>query len=166
MWKKRLAAAAAAVLGAVSGWCGSLSFQIVQHSDSMDEVCQAALAVEDEILNYFYEAGYIVTNAPAEISVSAAGDRKLWASAFSDAAYGSFDDFVQICLDFEDGGRTAGGMSAGRIRSVSWKAVAVASGRVLEEGSSAIKDTGFDGGEDSVREFASGFAAHLRRIIK
>ena len=60
---------------AVSGFCASVSFQIVQHNDSMSSVCNSVLVIEDEILNSFFNSGYIVSNSPAARSSSAAQDK-------------------------------------------------------------------------------------------
>ena len=92
---------------AVLLFCGSLcfanqiSFQIVQHDDSLDSVSEDSMIIEDSVLNNFFEYGFIVTNSDAAISDSAAQDEKLYKIGQGDAFNGFSDYFVQIKLYFE-----------------------------------------------------------------
>ena len=76
---------------AVLLFCGSLcfanqiSFQIVQHDDSLDSVSEDSMIIEDSVLNNFFEYGFIVTNSDAAISDSAAQDEKLYKIGQGDA---------------------------------------------------------------------------------
>ena len=60
--------------------CGTLcfanqiSFQIVQHDDTLDSVSEDSMIIEDSVLNNFFEFGYIVTNSDAAVSDSTAQD--------------------------------------------------------------------------------------------
>ena len=68
MGKKTLLALFAGVFLGANGFCSSLSFQVLQHNDSLNDVCESALVIEDEILSYFFDKGFIVTNVPASVS--------------------------------------------------------------------------------------------------
>ncbi len=87
--------------------CGSLcfanqiSFQIVQHDDSLDSVSEDSMTIEDSVLNTFFEYGYIVTNSEAAISESADQDEKLYKIGQGDAFNGFSDYFIQIRLYYE-----------------------------------------------------------------
>ena len=89
---------------AVLLFCGSLcfanqiSFQIVQHDDSLDKVSEDSLTIEDSVLNNFFEYGFIVTNSDAAISDSAAQDERLYKIGQGDAFNGYSDYFIQIKL--------------------------------------------------------------------
>ena len=78
MGKKTLLALFAGVFLGANGFCSSLSFQVLQHNDSLNDVCESALVIEDEILSYFFDKGFIVTkNGTTSTSVEgvfAAGD--------------------------------------------------------------------------------------------
>lgn len=80
-----------------------VSFQIVQHDSATDDVTEASLTIEDEILNTFFEYGYIVTNSAAAVSSSTSQDEKLFKTGKNDAFNGFSDFFVQINLYY---GRT------------------------------------------------------------
>lgn len=144
----------------------SLAFQIVQHNESMSGVCNSAYVIEDELLNYFFDSGYIVSNAEASISSSAEDDKKLWTNGFYEASDGSFDDFVQIHLYFGSGAdKNAQKVFLGMIDSVSWNITSIKTGKCLESDKKSVqKPMGADT-EENVRNFASDFAAHIKKVI-
>ena len=82
-------------------FANQISFQIVQHDESLDSVSEDSLVIEDSVLNNFFEYGFIVTNSDAAISESAAQDEKLYKIGQGDAFNGFSDYFVQIKLYFE-----------------------------------------------------------------
>ena len=98
---KRLSIFAVLLLGASFCYANQISFQIVQHDESMDSVSEDSLTIEDSVLNNFFEYGYIVTNSDAAISDSAAQDERLYKIGQGDAFNGYSDYFVQIKLWYE-----------------------------------------------------------------
>ncbi len=165
MGKKLLAIAFCLAAFGPAAFCGSLSFQIVQHNDSLSDVCKSALIIEDEILNYFFDAGYIVTNVPAAMSSSAVQDEKLWQSGCNEAAGGSFDQFVQIHLYFNSSESKPERVALGSIDRVSWKVGSVMNGNIVVEGSRDVeKPMGADS-ERNVRGFAADFALYIQQIL-
>jgi hypothetical protein len=90
-------------------FANQISFQIVQHDESLDSVSEDSMIIEDSVLNNFFEFGYIVTNSDAAISESVAQDEKLYKIGSGDAFNGFSDYFIQIKLYYE---RTAQTQSA------------------------------------------------------
>lgn len=82
-------------------FANQISFQIVQHDESLDSVSEDSLVIEDSVLNNFFEYGFIVTNSDAAISESKAQDEKLYKIGQGDAFNGFSDYFVQIRLYYE-----------------------------------------------------------------
>ena len=82
-------------------FCNQISFQIVQHDESVDCVSEDSMVIEDSVLNNFFEYGFIVTNSDAAISDSATQDEKLYKIRQGDAFNGFSDYFVQIKLYYE-----------------------------------------------------------------
>lgn len=82
-------------------FANQISFQIVQHDESQDSVSEDSMTIEDEVLNSFFEYGYIVTNSDAAISNSANQDEKLYKIGSGDAFNGFSDYFIQIKLFYE-----------------------------------------------------------------
>ncbi len=165
MGKKVMLALVAALFGAASGFCGSLSFHVIQHNDSLSEVCESALVIEDEILNYFYDAGYIVTNVPASVSKSDEQDKKLYQNGVNEAAGSAFDKFVQIKLYFTGDETQNTAVALGNMKRISWKVVSVRTGAVLEEGAQEVTTDVAVDNEKNVRKFAGDFAVHLNKVL-
>lgn len=152
---------------AVSGFCASVSFQIVQHNDSMSSVCNSVLVIEDEILNSFFNSGYIVSNSPASMSSSAAQDKKLWNLGYSEAVEGSFEDFIQIHLYFnESTAKNTQTVALGMIDKIGWKIVSLKNGKTVEEKTKSIKKTMGADTEDNVRLFAKDFAVYIQGVLR
>ncbi len=82
-------------------FANQISFQIVQHDESLDSVSEDSMIIEDSVLNNFFEFGYIVTNSDAAISESVAQDEKLYKIGQGDAFNGFSDFFIQIKLYYE-----------------------------------------------------------------
>ena len=60
------------VFGLYSSLCFAkqISFQVVQHDESSKDVTEQSLVIEDEVLNKFFDYGFIVTNSDAAVSTS------------------------------------------------------------------------------------------------
>jgi hypothetical protein len=84
-----------------SCFANQISFQIVQHDDSADNVTEDSMIIEDSVLNTFFEYGYIVTNSDAAISDSESQDERLYKIGSGDAFNGFSDYFIQIKLYYE-----------------------------------------------------------------
>lgn len=165
MGKKLIAAFVLASCTVWNAFCTSLSFHVIQHNESLTDVCESALVIEDAILNYFFDAGYIVTNLPACVSKSEEQDKKFYQNGYNDAASGSFDDFVQIKLYFTGTEEENAKVALGNMKKISWKIVNTATGKVLEEGNQNVTvDVAVDS-EKNVREFAKEFALHLNKVL-
>ncbi len=82
-------------------FANQISFQIVQHDESLDSVSEDSMTIEDSVLNNFFEYGYIVTNSDAAISESSAQDEKLYKIGQGDAFNGYSDYFIQIKLYYQ-----------------------------------------------------------------
>lgn len=75
-----------------------ISFQVVQHDESASKITEQSLVIEDEILNKFFDYGFIVTNSNAAISTSESMDNVLFKNGIGEAFNGYSDYFVQISL--------------------------------------------------------------------
>lgn len=165
MGKKNLMAFFLLASAAAAGFAKSLSFQILQKNDSLNTVCESALAVEDEILGYFFENGYIVSNIPSAVSAGDAQDFKLYNDAYNEAVNGTVDDFCFIKIYFTGNEKENSKVSLGNMKKISWKVVSVKTGNVLEDSSSEIKAGISQNEAANVRNFASEFAMHIQKVI-
>lgn len=98
---KRLITICLIAISATCAFAKQISFQVVQHDLTSDEVTEQSLVIEDEVLTSFFESGYIVTNSAAAVSDSETQDSVLFKTGIGEAFNGSSDYFVQINLFFE-----------------------------------------------------------------
>ena len=98
---KRFSILAILLISGTFCFANQISFQIVQHDDTIDSVSEDSMIIEDSVLNNFFDYGYIVTNSDAAISESASQDEKLYKIGQNDAFNGYSDFFVQIKLYYE-----------------------------------------------------------------
>ncbi len=98
---KRIVIFTALLFSAALCFANQISFQIVQHDDSADNVTEDSMIIEDSVLNTFFEYGYIVTNSDAAISDSASQDERLFKIGTGEAFNGYSDYFIQIKLYYE-----------------------------------------------------------------
>ena len=98
---KRLSILLALLAASALCFANQISFQIVQHDESLDSVSEDSMTIEDSLLNDFFEYGFIVTNSDAAVSNSSAQDEKLFKIGQGDAFNGYSDYFVQIKLFYE-----------------------------------------------------------------
>lgn len=166
MGRKILVVAIALFIGA-AGFCASVSFQIVQHDESLNEVCVSTLIMEDEILNSFYSFGHIVSNVPAVMSSSKNQDSAFWSQGYKEASDGFFDNFIQVHLYLNSAASSnQGKASLGIIKRVAWKVASVATGKTLDEGSKSVSVQTQRDTEENVRGFADELASYLQKTIK
>ena len=98
---KRFCLLVAVFLAGSLCFANQISFQIVQHDDSADNVTEDSFIIEDSVLNTFFEYGYIVTNSDAAISDSESQDERLYKIGSGEAFNGFSDYFIQIKLYYE-----------------------------------------------------------------
>ena len=114
-----------------------IAIQVVQHDETSEKVCEQSFVLEDELMNGFFENGYIVTNSQASISKSEKQDSSLWSVGFGEAYDGFSDYFVQIKLYYSVG-KPGEIKKESYISRVDWNLTAVTSGITIK--SSSIKD--------------------------
>lgn len=145
-----------AVLLAAGTFCfaGQISVQIVQHNLALDYVSEQSLIVEDELLNGFFDKGFIVTNSLARISDSKEVDSELLYSGFGEAYEGSSDYFVQVKL-YYDSSKNKGTSDATQcpLDHIEWVMLKCSSGETLK--SSSVKGSKEKPGTDENIRIAS-----------
>lgn len=104
-----------------------VSFQIVQHDLSADFVTEQTYTIEDQLIEMFFENGYIVTNSPTVAVDSDFEDEKLWKSGLKDAVDGYSDYFVQIKLYYTMENTTTKG--GAKLKKADWALVYAKTGK-------------------------------------
>lgn len=137
-----------------------ISFQIVQHDISADDVTEQSLSIEDEMLNGFFEKGYIVTNSPSVVSVSESQDEKFWNAGIGEAFEGFSDYFIQVKLFYvaSDDKRNK------NISQIDWTVAAAKTGVVIENGSTENK---FNiNKKDDLRKLSYNLVSEIAKVLK
>jgi len=130
-----------------------IQLQIVQHDDRTDAVSEDSLVIEDELLNGFFETGYIITNSPAAVSCSASDDLILFNKAMGDAYEGSSDFFVQIKLYYTNS-----------LHTIDWSVASVTTGKTIKESQFESSVNAFD--EKGLRNVSSRLISEISKILK
>jgi hypothetical protein len=167
MGKKRLAAVIPVLFLAASCWSTELSFQIVQHDNVQEKVCEQTLVMEDEMLDYFFSRGNIVTNEPAA-AVRDGEDEAVWKTAFADAAAGGSQYFVQVRLYYDTAASTnPESVALSNLDSVSWTVTEVQSGKKLADMNIRVDKSALGKDDtDSVTAFAGRIAEQIQNTLK
>ena len=150
---KKIVIILAAMLGAQMCFAKQISFQIIQHDDRTQNVSEQSLVIEDELLNSFFETGYIVTNSPTIVSESKENDVVLYNKALGDAYEGSSDYFIQITLFYNNA-----------LKQIDWSVASVATGNILKQ--STIKDSVIETDEKALRKVSSKLISEISAFLK
>ena len=130
-----------------------VSFQIIQHDDKTQNVTEQSLVLEDEMLNSFFETGYIVTNSPTVVSESDENDVILYNKALGDAYEGSSDYFIQVKLFYNNS-----------LKQIDWSIASVATGNKIKESSITGSVTAAD--EKGMKKLSSKLMSEIFDILK
>ena len=149
----------------------SLSIQVVQHSKGQGKIFETTRVIEDSMLGYFFENGWIVSNSPIAVSqIGTDDDEQIFYKGSDDAYYGSIRYFVTVYVDFVDlsASRNPDAVVISNISKISWKTVDVKTNAEIDHGSGKVKTSAQknDDGERRVSSFAAEVAARILREIK
>ena len=156
----------AAIFGTVCSWATELSFQVVQHNDALDTVSEETLVIEDQILDYFFNLGDIVTNEPAVAAVPADAEN-LWRTAYAFAVTGGADYFVELRLFYSGkASRDPAHISLNDLERVQWTIADVKTGKKIAEAKAKVRKPASGKTDASgVKEFAASIADAMRKAI-
>ncbi len=142
----------------------SLSFQIFQHSNGIKEVSEQTYRFEDELLNYFFENGKIISNEKSLVSVSKNADSKEVIKSMNNAIEGSLDNFCEIHLYFEDAKESQ--KDDLNLLKVVWKVSSVKNQKKSEENKIIVKKPGNADSEGFIKSVAVELGAELQKSLK
>lgn len=165
--KKLSIALCSAFLCGVCCWGTDISFQVVQHNDVLDTVCEQTLVIEDQILDYFFDLGDIVTNEPAVAAVPADAEN-LWRTAYAFAVTGGADYFVELRLFYRSSSsRDPAYLSLNDLERVQWTIADVKTGKKIAEAKTKVRKPASGKTDASgVKEFAASIADAMRKAIR
>lgn len=147
---------------AVGVYARQISIQVIQHDSGIEEVTEQSFIVEDNILNGFFDEGYIVTNSQAEISESEAQDETLFKKGLGEAFEGYSDYFVQIKLFYEREGSTDA--SKANLQKVDYLVASTKTGVTVKNNS--IKNTFNKNRTDDLYAMSACLLKEIKNAIK
>lgn len=112
-----------------------ISFQIVQHNSTTEEITEQSFILEDLLVEKFFENGFIVTNSPTVNSNSESQDESFWKSGLKDAKNGFSNYFIQIKLYFN---QNKNGDEKSFLNKADWTLVSTKSEKILKTDSVKI----------------------------
>ena len=150
---KKLILIAGFLFAANACFAKQISFQIIQHDERTANVTEQSLVIEDELLNGFFESGYIVTNSPTVVSDSESNDTVLYNKALGDAYEGFSDYFVQVKLYYGNA-----------LTKIDWTVASVATGNKIKESSISGSVTSSD--EKGMKRISSKLISEISDFLK
>lgn len=139
-----------------------ISFQIVQHDDAAEEVTESSLTIEDEILNTFFDYGFIVTNSEAKISSVNGVDEKLYKIGVGDAFNGYSDYFIQINLFYN---KNEDSISIGSdLTKVNFLVASVQTGEIFAD--KTFNNIKLGNQKDDLKKVSSDLVLEINKVLK
>ena len=139
-----------------------LCFQIVQHDSAAKELTEQSLTIEDEVLNSFFDCGYIVTNSNATISNSQNQDETLFKTGIKDAFDGFSEIFIQINLFFEQNDENTANNS--ELKSINYIIANASTGIKIAE--NTLQKIKAEHKKDDLQKISSNLVFQINKVLK
>lgn len=149
-----------------------ITIQIIQHDNTTDTVAEASLVVEDQLLDGFFDNGFIVSNTPASVSNSEVQDLTFFNSGIGDAYEGGADYFVQIKLYYDNSSIVSAQVEKGKksvgkreisLERVDWTVASATTGKKIKESSLPCAKLGI---KDDLRLISDDLIFEIKKAIK
>ena len=144
-----------------------ITIQIIQHDITTDKVEESSLVVEDQLLDGFFDNGFIVSNTPAFVSNSDAQDLSFYNTGIGDAYEGGADYFVQIKLYYDNSYVTSSTKSTVKreifLERVDWTIASAVTGKKIKESSLPCAKLGI---KDDLRLISDDLIFEIKKAIK
>jgi hypothetical protein len=141
------------------------AFQIAQYDKTRTEISESSFTFEDVMLDYFFNAGYIVSNLPSTTTDDPKG------IPFDDAAGAARDGYLDylamIVLVYDkDPPRTASAAPNFAFSYAAWRLYRVSDGRMISSGRTATKDAAGSDAETALKNCAWNVSRDVDSALK
>ena len=146
----------------------SLSIQIIQNNPGQDKVWATSYLFEQDITDYFFDAGDIVSSSPVWISSSEEKNRGALKASLQENLDGGMEILVRVELFYNTSDSSnPEGLLLENIKKVQWKAYSVSSGKELFDGSAIpAKLDSKNNNEVGLSQFAALVAYQINNQIR
>lgn len=151
------------LISVVSASASVISFQIIQHDQSQDEVRESSYIIENALFDNFFDYGYIATNNPTVTTSGPEDDMKWFSRAFMDARTGKCNYFVILTIDYNvKVSKNPKGSILSNIDSVSWELYDTSTSAKIGSG---VRKVGTIAPQKNNEKGIKSFAAEIARDI-
>lgn len=167
-WVKTFLVTTFAFLSVSGAFAKSLSIQIIQNNPGQDKVWATSYLFEQNITDYFFDAGDIVSSSPIWISDTDEKNRGALKSSLAENRDGGMEVLIRVELFYNTSDSSnPEAFMLDNIKNVKWKAYAVSTGQTLFEGSAAPeKASAKTNNESGLSQFAGLVAYKINTQMK
>lgn len=134
-WVKSFFSVSAALLCVSGAFARSLSIQIIQNNPGQERIWATSYLFEQNLTDYFFDAGDIVSSSPVWISDTEEKNSSALKASLRENRDGGMETLIRVELFYNTGDSSnPEGLLLGNIRKVQWKAYSVSTGAQLFEG--------------------------------
>lgn len=167
MDKRKIIALCLSLLIAATGFARSLSIQVVQNNPAAteDQVFAVSDWVEQNVIDFFFETGNIVTTSPIVLyNADDSENKKNLMTALKETFMGGMDTLIRIKLDYNEEKDNPNLLLLDYIKNATWIIYDARSGKELASGECKVpKVTVENNNENGIRNFAANMAGDLSR---
>src|SRR5574344_1417618 len=146
----------------------AISFQIVQTDSSQDKIRASSYEIEDTMMNYFFNAGHIVTNSVTVIANDSDKKNDAYKKAFNETVDGQCDFLITMNIEYDIDSSTGPDLSLlSNIKEIFWEITEVNTGKKIKAGKERIgKVSAIDDSEQGIESVANKIASIINKTIK
>ncbi|MFA6936951.1 MAG: hypothetical protein WCQ67_01830 [Treponema sp.] len=146
----------------------AISFQIVQTDSTQDKVRASSYEIEDTLMNYFFNAGHIVTNSVTVIANDSDKKNDVYKKAFNEAVDGQCDFLITMNIEYDVNSSTGPDLSLlSNIKEIYWEITEINTGKKIKTGKERIgKVSAIDDSEQGIQAVANKIASIINKTIK
>ena len=149
-------------------WARPVSFGLLQHDFSSTEVRSSTYIMENSLLDYFFDRGYVVTNEPAFVSSGEADDQKFLKTSLEDLREGGAEYFFLLSLNYDtQNSANPEGDLLSNLSSVDWKLYKVLDGLLVDSGEKTTGRVPYEiNNANGIADFSYELAIQMVRAMK
>lgn len=167
-WVKLILCVVFAFFCASGAFSKSLSIQIIQNNPGQDKIWATSYLFEQNITDYFFDSGDIVSSSPIWISDSDEKNKGALKASLAENLEGGMEVLVRVELFYDTrDSSNPDGLLLQNIKNVKWTAYQVSNGQAIFEGSAAPeKVEARNNNEEGVSQFAGLIAYKIKTQMK
>ncbi len=163
IFRRLFSIAAVLVVSAIYVNASAISFQIIQHDKSQNEVRESSSVIENAMFEFFFDRGFITTNSPTVSTDGNRDDMKIFSRSLIEAKMGQCNYFIVLTIDYNANlSRNPKGSILSNIDSVSWEVYETKTSQKIAEGSRKVGKVPVQkNNEKGIVSFANEIAADI-----